>query len=180
MKQSEADLAVRRDDRKDKVDLVLSVGGRSTTGDNTAGNIDEQDLAGGLRLEYQRALDKRGFDANIYQAQLNLSIAREDERRVRDDLRYSVTGLLSELDANRISLAAHERRLVSEKKKFEEALERYRSGRETTNRLIDFENDLQISKLALDEDRIALERRRTNLVILLGRIWQSVEYKKGP
>ena len=41
-------------------------------------SIDEQDLAGGLRLEYQRALDKRGFDANIYQAQLNLSIARED------------------------------------------------------------------------------------------------------
>ena len=180
MKQSEADLAVRRDDRKDKVDLVLSVGGRSSTGDNVAGNIDEQDVAGGLRLEYQRALDKRGFDAGIYQAQLNLSISREDTRKVRDDLRYSVTGLLSELDANQISLTAHERRLVSEKKKFEEALERYRSGRETTNRLIDFENDLQISRLALDEDRIALERRRTNLVILLGRIWQSVEYKKGP
>ncbi len=179
MKQSEAELAVRRDDRKDKVDLVFSVGGRSTSGDNNTGNIDEQDLAGGLRLEYQRALDKRGFDASIYQAQLNLSIAREDTRKVRDDLRYSVSGLLSELEANRISLSAHERRLVSEKKKLEEALERYRNGRESTNRLIDFENDMQLSRLALDEDRIALERRRTNLVILLGRIWQSVDYKKG-
>jgi outer membrane protein TolC len=77
-------------------------------------------------------------------------------------------------------LLAHERRLQSEKKKFDEALERYRSGRETTNRLIDFENDLQISRLALDEDRIALEQRRTNLIILLGRIWQSVDYDKGP
>ncbi len=180
MKQSEAELAIRRDDRRDKVDLVLSVGGRSTSGDNTVGSIDEQDVAGGLRLEYQRALDKRGFDANIYQAQLNLSIAREDARKVRDDLSYSVSSLLSELDANRISLSAHERRLLSEKKKFDEALARYRNGRETTNRLIDFENDLQLSKLALDEDRIALERRRTNLVILLGRIWLSVEYKKGP
>ena len=180
MKQSEADLAVRRDDRKDKVDLVLSVGGRSSTGDNVAGNIDEQDVAGGLRLEYQRALDKRGFDAGIYQAQLNLSISREDTRKVRDDLRYSVTGLLSELDANQISLTAHERRLVSEKKKVDNAVERFRSGRETTDRLIQFENEMQVSRLALDEDRIALERRRTNLVILLGRIWQSVEYKKGP
>ncbi len=180
MKQSEAELAIRRDDRRDKVDLVLSVGGRSTTGDNSVGNIDEQDLAGGLRLEYQRALDKRGFDANIYQAQLNLSIAREDARKVRDDLSYSVTGLLSELDANRISLSAHERRLVSEKKKVDNALERFRTGRETTDRLIQFENEMQVSRLALDEDRIALERRRTNLVILLGRIWQSVEYKKGP
>jgi outer membrane protein TolC len=179
MKQNEAELALRRDDRKDKVDLVFSVGGRSKSGDNNTGNIDEQDLAGGLRLEYQRALDKRGFDASIYQAQLNLSIAREDTRKVRDDLRYSVSGLLSELEANRISLSAHERRLVSEKRKLEEALERYRTGRESTNRLIDFENDMQLSRLALDQDRIALERRRTNLVILLGRIWQSVDYKKG-
>ena len=180
MKQSEADLAVRRDDHKDKVDLVLSVGGQSSRGDNIAGNVDEQDLAGGLRLEYQRALDKRGFDAGIYQAQLNLSISREDARKVRDDLRYSVTGLLSELDANRISLTAHERRLVSEKKKVDNAVERFRSGRETTDRLIQFENEMQVSRLALDEDRIALQRRRTNLSILLGRIWQSVEYDKGP
>lgn len=180
MKQSEADLAVRRDDHKDKVDLVLSVGGQSSRGDNIAGNIDEQDLAGGLRLEYQRALDKRGFDAGIYQAQLNLSISREDARKVRDDLRYSVTGLLSELDANRISLTAHERRLVSEKKKVDNAVERFRSGRETTDRLIQFENEMQVSRLALAEDRIALQRRRTNLAILLGRIWQSVEYNKGP
>lgn len=180
MKQNEADLAVRRDDHKDKVDLVLSVGGQSSRGDNIAGNVDEQDLAGGLRLEYQRALDKRGFDANIYQAQLNLSIAREDARKVRDDLSYSVIGLLSELDANRISLTAHERRLVSEKKKVDNAVERFRSGRETTDRLIQFENEMQVSRLALAEDRIALQRRRTNLAILLGRIWQSVEYNKGP
>ena len=180
MKQSEADLAVRRDDHKDKVDLVLSVGGQSSRGDNIAGNVDEQDLAGGLRLEYQRALDKRGFDAGIYQAQLNLSISREDVRKVRDDLSYSVTGLLSELDANRISLTAHERRLVSEKKKVDNAVERFRSGRETTDRLIQFENEMQVSRLALDEDRIALQRRRTNLAILLGRIWQSIEYNKGP
>jgi len=178
--QNEADLQLRRDSRKDKVDVVLSVGGRTASGDNASGFVDEDDLAGGVRLEYQRALDKRGLDAGIYQAQLNLRIAGENERKIRDDLRYSVTGLLSEVDANQISLTAHQRRLVSEEKKVNEALERYRVGREATDRLIQFENEMQIARLALEQDRIALERRLTNLSILLGRIWQSVEYDKGP
>ena len=178
--QNEADLELRRDSRKDKFDVVLSVGGRTTSGDNVSGSIDEDDLAGGVRLEYQRALDKRGLDAGIYQAQLNLQIAREDERKIRDDLRYSVTGLLSEVDANQISLTAHQRRVVSEEKKINEALERYRVGREATDRLIQFENEMQVARFALEQDRIALERRLTNLSILLGRIWQSIEYDKGP
>jgi len=178
--QNEADLQLRRDSRKDKVDVVLSVGGRTASGDNASGFVDENDLAGGVRLEYQRALDKRGLDAGIYQAQLNLRIARENERKIRDDLRYSVTGLLSEVDANQISLTAHQRRLVSEEKKVNEALERYRVGREATDRLIQFENEMQVARLALEQDRIALERRLTNLSILLGRIWQSVNYDKGP
>ena len=177
--QNEADLELRRDSRKDKVDVVLSVGGRTASGDNASGLVDEDDLAGGVRLEYQRALDKRGLDAGIYQTQLNLQIARKDERKIRDDLRYSVTGLLSEVDANQISLTAHQRRLISEEKKVNEALDRYRVGREATDRLIQFENEMQVARLALEQDRIALERRLTNLSILLGRIWQSVEYDKG-
>lgn len=178
--QNEADLQLRRDSRKDKFDVVVSVGGRTASGDNAAGVVDEDDLAGGVRLEYQQALDKRGLDAGIYQAQLNLQIAREDERRIRDDLHYSVTGLLSEVEANRLSLNAHQKRLISEEKKVNEALERYRVGREATDRLIQFENEMQVARLALEQDRIAMERRLINLSILLGRIWQAVEYDKGP
>lgn len=177
--QNEADLQLRRDGRKDKFDVVVSVGGRTASGDNAAGFVDEDDLAGGVRLEYQQALDKRGLDAGIYQAQLNLQIARQDERKIRDDLRYSVTGLLSEVKANQLSLTAHQKRLVSEQKKVNEALERYRVGREATDRLIQFENEMQVARLALEQDRIALERRLINLSILLGRIWQSIEYDKG-
>ena len=178
--QNEADLQLRRDSRKDVFDVVVSVGGRTASGDNAAGYVDEDDLAGGVRLEYQQALDKRGLDAGIYQAQLNLQIAREDERKIRDDLRYSVTGLLSEVKANQLSLTAHQKRMVSEEKKVNEALERYRVGREATDRLIQFENEMQVAKLALEQDRIALQRRLTNLSILLGRVWQTVDYDKGP
>jgi outer membrane protein TolC len=87
--------------------------------------------------------------------------------------------LLSEVEANQLSLKAHERRVISEEKKVDEAIERYRVGREATDRLIQFENEMQIARLALDQERIALERRLTNLSILLGRIWQSIEYDKG-
>lgn len=178
--QNEADLQLRRDNRKDKIDVVVSVGGRTASGDNATGFVEEDDLAGGVRLEYQQALDKRGLDAGIYQAQLNLQIARQDERKIRDDLHYSVTGLLAEVEANQVSLVAYQRRVVSEEKKVNEALERYRVGREATDRLIQFENEMQVARLALEQDRIALERRLINLSILLGRIWQSVHYDKGP
>jgi outer membrane protein TolC len=180
MIQNEANLQLRRDSRKDVFDVVVSVGGRTASGDNATGFVDENDLAGGVRLEYQQALDKRGLDAGIYQAQLNLQIARQDERKIRDDVRYSVTGLLSEIEANQLSLKSYQRRVISEEKKVDEALERYRIGREATDRLIQFENEMQVARLAREQDRIALERRLTNLSILLGRIWQTVEYDKGP
>ena len=180
MIQNEADLQLRRDSRKDVFDVVVSVGGRTATGDNVAGYVDENDLAGGVRLEYQSALDKRGLDAGIYQAQLNLQIARQDERKIRDDVRYSVTGLVSEIEANHMSLKSYQIRVISEEKKVDEALERYRVGREATDRLIQFENEMQVARLALEESRIALERRNINLSILLGRVWQSIDYDKGP
>jgi len=180
MIQNEADLQLRRDSRKDVFDVVVSVGGRTATGDNVAGYVDENDLAGGVRLEYQSALDKRGLDAGIYQAQLNLQIARQDERKIRDDVRYSVTGLISEIEANHMSLKSYQIRVISEEKKVDEALERYRVGREATDRLIQFENEMQVARLALEESRIALERRNINLSILLGRVWQSIDYDKGP
>lgn len=178
--QNEANLQLRRDDLKDKIDVVVSVGGRTASGNNATGFVDENDLAGGVRLEYQSALDKRGLDAGIYQAQLNLQIARQDERKIRDDVRYSVTGLLSEIEANQLSLKSFQTRVISEEKKVDEALERYRVGREATDRLIQFENEMQVARLALEESRIALERRLINMSILLGRIWQSVDYDKGP
>ena len=79
-----------------------------------------------------------------------------------------------------MSLKSYQIRVISEEKKVDEALERYRVGREATDRLIQFENEMQVARLALEESRIALERRNINLSILLGRVWQSIDYDKGP
>jgi len=147
-------------------------------------------VAGGVRLEYQNALDKRGFDAAIYQARLEIRMAEEDSRKVRDDLRYRIAGLVGELEASRKALAAYEARLKSEQRKFDEALDLYREGRFTTDRLIQFENELQAARFALEQQRIeyaqrqrdfALEQQRIeyaqrqrDLAILRGTVWQRI------
>ncbi len=170
-----AELERRRDARRDQLDVVASIGTRTLNGASGIGDVGEVDVAGGIRLEYQNALDKRGFDAAIYQAQLDLRMAEEDSRKVRDDLRYRLAGLVGELSAARKALDAYETRLRSEQRKFDEALELYREGRFTTDRLIQFENELQAARFALQQQRIEYAQRARELDILRGRIWQHVD-----
>ncbi len=170
----EAELQRRRDARRNQLDLIVSVGTRTFMGPSAYGDVDVRDVAGSLRLEYQNALDKRGFDAAIYQAQLDIRTAEEDSRRVRDDLRYRLSGLLDELAAARQALAAYAARVKSEQRKFDEALELYREGRFTTDRLIQFENELQAARFALQQQRIEYAQRQQDLAILRGRIWQRL------
>ncbi len=171
---SEADIALGLDRRKNTVDLVFSVGTRTSAGDASGGYVNEQDLAGGVRLDYQQAFDKRGFDALIYQAKIDKRAAEEDSAMVRDNLRYSVASLLAELDANKVALKSHKQRVKSENLKFEEALERYQEGRTETDHLIQYENEYQVAKFELDNQKIAFERRYYDLNILRGQIWNIV------
>jgi len=173
-----AELQRRRDARQDQLDLVVSVGTQTFMGPSTYGDVDTRELVGGLRLEYQNALDKRGFDAAIYQAQLDIRTAEEDSRRVRDDLRYRLSGLLGELAAARKALIAYKARLKSEQRKYDEALKLYREGRFTTDRLIQFENELQAARFALEQQRIEYAQRQQDLAILRGRIWQHLHLSK--
>ena len=176
IKLSEADIEIQKDTRKDRLDVVASIGTRTASGDAAAGFVDESDTAGGLRLEYQRALDKRGFDARLYQAQLDKQIAEDDNSKIHDDLKYQVSGLVAEIDASKYSLDAFHSRLKSENLKFEDALKRYDLGRVETDRLIDFENELQTARFELEDQRIDYERRYKSLNILRGTIWNDVTY----
>jgi outer membrane protein TolC len=179
LEQSEAELVLQRNNRKNKLDLVLSVGVRRVNGDSAVGTIDERDTAGGIRIEYQNALDKRGLDAGIYQAQLQKNIAEEETRKVKDDLKYSVSGLVAEINSSLVSVDSHTQRLKSEQNKFDNALELYRSGRIPTDRLIQFENELRSAIFALDQQKIEYEKRIRKLDILRGKVWQDIDYSTG-
>ncbi len=174
VKLNQAELARRRDARRDQLDVVASIGTRTLNGASNLGNVNEMDVAGGVRLEYQNALDKRGFDAAIYQAQLEIRMAEEDSRKVKDDLHYRIAGLIGELDASRKALDAYRARLKSEQRKFDEALDLYREGRFTTDRLIQFENELQAARFALEQQRIEYDQRRRELAIVRGSVWQHI------
>jgi len=176
---SEARLRQARDQHQDQVDLVMSFGARRLSGDSQLGGVSEEDLAGGIRLEYQQALDKRGFDAGIYQSQLDRQIAGQDMQRVKDDLRYQLAGLIAEIEANQSALRTFQARWRSEQAKLDEARLRYRQGRIETDRLIRFENELQGAALALALQRIEYQRRQHDLEIVIGRIWTRLGQAKA-
>ncbi len=170
-----------RDARRDRLDLVYSVGSRSRSGDTLAGtSVSESDVVGGVRAEYSRALDRRGADATLTQAHLDRDAARAEQRLIEEDVRYNAASLLAEIDAARVALDSAQARLTAEEKKFDEARERYRRGRTDTARLIDFERELSAAQLALEQQRIELARRRTALDVLRGAVWGSVASEGNP
>ena len=176
---AEASIIRARDTHKDNLDVVFSVGNRTRSGKSSLGNISDSDVVGGVRLEYTRALDKRGASAEIYQAQLDRDIAVEEIRRIEDDLRYRLSSLLTEIDAARTALDSHRKSLGSEQKKLTEAIRRYRTGRTDTDQLIQFEGDLSAAELALERQNIEFARRHTELALLRGSLWQLLTYSRS-
>lgn len=172
---TESVLRQSRDQRKDQMDLVFSVGTRTRSGDATTGSVSEEDVAGQIRFEYRESLDKSGLDAEVRQAQLDRTIALEEIRRARDELTYSLASLVREIAATRRALDSSRRRLQTEQAKHAEALQRYRQGRERTDRLIQNDNELNEARLTVAEQEVELARRITALQILHGRFWAGLE-----
>lgn len=175
LEATEAVLRRSRDQRKDKLDLVLSVGTRTRSGDTVSGTVSEEDMAGQIRFEYRESLNKQGLDAEVRQAQLDRTMAIEEIRRARDELSYGMASLVREIAATRRALDSSQRRLQSEQAKYTEAMQRYRQGREQTDRLIQYENELNDARLNLAEQEVELARRISALRILHGNFWASID-----
>jgi outer membrane protein TolC len=165
-----AQIDLRRDTLSDQLDLVFSLGERLRDGDvPPGGSFDDNDTVGGARVEYQRALDRRGIDAELLQAHLDRDILRTDLKLRSDDLRYEVARLAREISASEQALAQYRRHREAEQAKLEEATGRYRAGRTETDRLIQFEGDLYDAELRARTEAVNLSRRRAELELLLGR-----------
>jgi outer membrane protein TolC len=171
---AEASIERSRDARQDVIDLVYSIGTRSRSGDTADGTQNDDDVIGGVRVEYSRALDRRGVDAALNQAQLDRDIALQDMEVARHNLRYRVSGLTAEVEAARAALHSYRASLRTEKAKLNEAIERYRGGRIDTAELIQFENDLHTVELATEQQAVDLGRRHTELALLTGRLWDGI------
>lgn len=181
LRLAESALLRRRDASKDQLDIVLSYGNRTRSGDTAlGGQVDDAARVGGVRLEYGRVLERGGPDAELEQAQLDRDIARQEIQKTRGDLSYDVSGLLLEIEATQQALASYRSSQAREEAKLKEAERRYRAGRVETDRLIQFESELYFAELAVAQQAIELARRHVQMDILRGTLWSRVGAQPPP
>ena len=173
VKTAQANVVLAKDARQEQVDVVLSVGGRAAKGDTATGTLSQDEWAGQAKLEYQYDLDKRGFDAQIYQAMLDKQKAEEELKKLEHDIQYSVDSLVQQIHFNKRAVKSNKQRFDIENKKLQDALQRYQEGRSDTREVIDFENDLFAGSLLYENQKLQLARVYANLNLLLGRVWDN-------
>lgn len=172
MKSAEANITLAKNKKEEQLDVVLSVGARAAQGDTAAGSVNSEEWAGQARLEYLYEMDKRGFDAEIYQAMLDKRLAEEQLTKVKHDAAYSAESLMQQITDNKNALVSNKKRYEIEAQKMQDALQRYREGRADTREIIEFENDLFASSLVYENQKLQLARTYATLNLLIGRIWQ--------
>jgi len=171
---AESAIKIRRDAKQDNLDLVMFVGNKTNEGDTISGNSSESELVGGVRLEFNRGMDKSGFDAELYQSQIDRGIALQNQKQVLEDLQYELSSLLAEIKVGQRALNAYKQSAGSEKKKLNEALQRYKEGRADTDQLIQFESQLSLAELSVELQKIELMHRFYGLNLLRGELWASI------
>lgn len=175
MKQADTAIELSRDKRKDKLDLVFNAGLKTLSGDSVPGDVSENEIVGGVQLEFGRGLDLSGYDAELQQAQLLRSAALQDQKQVLQDLQYSIAGVLAEINAGNVALKAYQQSVASEQAKLKEAEQRYRRGRSDTDQLIQFEAQLATAELNTGLQTVELQRRAQRLQLVVGDIWKTVK-----
>jgi len=175
LKLADAAIKLSRDAKKDALDVLMYLGNQTYGGDTATGSQTESEVFGGLSLEYNRGLDKSGYDAEIYQAQLDRGIALQNKKQIMEDLYYELSSWLAEIKANHMAVKAYKDSVNSERKKLKEAEQRYKAGRTDTDQLIQFESQLSQAILSYELQKIELNRRYHNLNLLRGLLWENIK-----
>jgi len=117
LKLADAAIKLSRDAKKDGLDLLMYLGNQTYGGDTASGSQTESEMFGGLSIEYNRGLDKSGYDAEIYQAQLDRGIALQNKKQLMEDLYYDLFSLLAEIRASNTAVNAYKASVHNERKK---------------------------------------------------------------
>lgn len=170
---AESQINSAQDSKKDSLDLVMSVGSRTSDGKSTTGTVSEQDWAGSVKVEYKHLFDNKGVSAKYTQALIEKNIAQQNIHTLKDDIRYGVSGMLAEIKAAQLAVKTAEKQLYSESLKLKEAEQRFRNGRTNTAQLIQFDNEFSFAKLSLQNKKIDLNNRIIALQIYTGEFWNN-------
>lgn len=170
---AESQIYTAEDSKRDSLDLVMSVGTRTSNGNSTTGTVNEQDLAGSVKVEYKHLFDNNGTSAKYNQALIEKNIAQQNIQTLKDDIHYSVSGMLAEIKAARLAVKSAAKKLNSESLKLKEAEHRFRNGRTNTAQLIQFHNEFSFARLSLQNQKIDLSSRIAALQIFTGEFWNA-------
>lgn len=176
---AESQIDTARDSQQDNLDLVLSVGTRTSDGDSTTGTVSEKDWAGSVSIEYKHLFDEKGVSSKYKQALLQKNIALENIVKANDDIRYTVSGLVSEIMAAQVAVASARQKLNSESLKLKEAEKRFRNGRADTAQLIQFQNEYSFAELSYQNQKVDLNNRIIALQIFTGKFWDEIANYHG-
>lgn len=167
------------DNKNDSLDFVFSVGTRTSNGQSTTATVSEQDWAGAVKLEYQHLFDDRGISSKYKQALIEKNIAQQNLQTSIDDIRYTVSGLVSEIKAATAAVKTAKQKLTGETLKLKEAEQRYRNGRANTAQLIQFQNEYSFAELSYQNQKVDLNKRIIALQIFTGQFWKELDAKHG-
>ena len=173
LKLAEAELEFLRDKKKDKADIVLSLGQRNRSGDTATGGTDETDTVGSIRLEYQNALDKTGFDAERQQAQIERKRLLQTIEMNKRDIEFDAYGLIAEIRTGIKALQGQKKRKKVETEKLKDAHKRFKIGRTDTDQIIQFERELLAAELAVEQKNLEIQNKLINLNLKAGAFWSS-------
>ncbi len=159
---AESLLQLNRDKQKDQLDLVVSVGNETRRGQNTSGVLDRNEWVGGLRLEYQLPLDRRGADARTRQDLIELDKIRLDNRGYEADLKNLLKQWFQEWRITTATIKQYRHRKSIEDLRYKEVKSRYLQGRTDIREMLDAEESLSTA-----EKLLAREEARRSLVLAL-------------
>lgn len=177
LKIAEIQIESANDNKKDSLDLVMSVGSRTSDGNNSTGTVSEQDWAGAISIEYKHLFDDKGVSSKYEQAQLERNIALQNIQKANDDIRYTVSGMVAEIKAAKLAVKTASKKLKSESLKLKEAEYRFRSGRADTAQLIQFQNEYSFAQLSHQNQKVDLNNRIIALHIFSGQFWNKLKVK---
>ena len=176
---AESKINSARDDKKDNLDLVMSVGSRTSDGKSTTSTVSERDWAGAVTIEYKHLFDDKGVSSKYKQAQIEKNIALQNIHKTNDDIKYTVSDLVAENRSAMLSVETAFQKLKSESLKLKEAEYRYRNGRADTAQLIQFQNEFSFAQLEYQKQKIDLNNRKISLQIFTGQFWREIIAQHG-
>jgi len=171
---AESQINSARDEKKDSVDLVMSVGTRTSDGKSTTSTVSERDWAGAVSIQYKHLFNDDGVSSKYKQALLEKNIALQNILKTKDDIRYNVSGLVAEIELAKSAVKTAFQRLKSESLKVKEAVYRFHSGRADTAQIIQFQNEYSFAQLNYQTQKVDLNKRIIALQIYSGQFWDEL------